>query len=256
MKMESAMKFTYDSYENLLATIHNCGYTFTDYERYANHASPCILRHDIDNDMEKCMEMAQLENDVSQRLGVPVVATYFVLLNTNFYNLFSSENRNRLKQLITMGHKIGLHFDEKQYDIGGDDVILVEKILEELSFLTGLCGKPIDAVSMHRPSKDLIERNVQIPGAVNSYSHTFFKEFKYFSDSRMHWREDVIAGVQSGVYDRLHVLTHPFWYEHDDHSAKESLWAFLKKTQIRYYDWFNDNFRSLDEFIKRDEVVK
>ena len=63
-----------------------------------------------------------------------------------------------------------------------------------------------------RHDKMMLENEVSFPSMINSYSSKFFKEFKYLSDSRMHWRENVEAVIKSHDYHRLHILTHAFWY--------------------------------------------
>ncbi|GHV80070.1 hypothetical protein AGMMS49944_18610 [Spirochaetia bacterium] len=85
--------FTYTSYLHLLKLIAKNGYTITGYHKYSEAAYPCILRHDIDNDVEKALELAKLEADNS------VQSTYFILLNTNFYNVFSSTVNKTLKEM-------------------------------------------------------------------------------------------------------------------------------------------------------------
>ena len=42
---------------------------------------------------------------------------------------------------------------------------------------------------------------------INSYSKEFFQNFKYVSDSRMKWREDVMKYVKEKQYPRMQILT-------------------------------------------------
>ena len=63
---------------------------------------------------------------------------------------------------------------------------------------------------MHRPSRWVLEADLKIPGMVNSYGKEFFQDFKYVSDSRMRWREDVMKYAIEKAYPRLHILTHAF----------------------------------------------
>ena len=77
-----------------------------------------------------------------------------------------------------------------------------------------MIGMDVESVSMHIPSQRTLEANYIIKGGkiINSYSNVFFKEFKYVSDSKMHWRENVYDVIESGKYQRIHLLTHPVWY--------------------------------------------
>ena len=61
---------------------------------------------------------------------------------------------------------------------------------------------------MHRPSKDFLEMDLEIPNVINSYQKKFFNDFKYVSDSRMSWRENVEEIVDSEKYSQLHILSY------------------------------------------------
>jgi hypothetical protein len=107
---------------------------------------------------------------------------------------------------------------------------------------------------MHRTSKMMLEANVAIPNVINSYSQIFFKEFKYISDSRHNWREDPEAIISSRQYNRLHVLTHPFWYTEKVMSCRDKLFSFITAGNLSRYYAMNDNFRDLGEFLKKEEI--
>lgn len=81
-KME--VKFTHEGYISLLEAIYSAGYRVVGYQDWREVQKSCILRHDIDNDMHKALEIAQLEHDYT---GGITRATYFVLLSSGFYNV-------------------------------------------------------------------------------------------------------------------------------------------------------------------------
>lgn len=76
------MKFAYDDYLYLIDLLSEGGYQSTDYQHFAETNRPVILRHDIDMSLHKALTFARLENRISIR------STYFVLLSSNFYNVF------------------------------------------------------------------------------------------------------------------------------------------------------------------------
>lgn len=193
--------------------------------------------------------MAQLEN----ALGVK--STYFVLLTSEFYNVAAKKNRELLKKIYSLGHEIGLHFDEAGYENSSIDT-LVAMALKEREILQNLLGISIIAISMHRPSKIILEKDVQFPSMVNSYSNVFFKEFKYISDSRMHWRENIEEIIQSHRYHRLHILAHAFSYDKQNIGTREKLMNFIFYANEERYKWLKENFRDLDEFITVKDVVR
>ena len=240
------MDFTYRDYKDMLVLIktRGGGYQFCSYNNYKNVENPCILRHDIDLELQKAVCFAELE------AGMGIKSTYFVLVNTNFYNVFSAQSRKLLGRIKACGHEIGLHFDEMQYEICGNWELLCKKIGEEADMLSSILGSQVRVVSMHRPSKGLLEEDLKIPGLVNSYQHIFFREFKYFSDSRMHWQEDVVAGIDKEKNKKLHILTHPFWYGEEMGSLKSRLSEFINRAGKERYEWLDMNFRELGEVLK------
>lgn len=184
------MKFTYAAYQGLLQLLQEQGYKIVGYNEWESEERCAILRHDIDNDLGKALKMAELE----QQMGIK--STYFVLLSSDFYNVFSKESAKKLAAVRACGHDIGLHFDEARYPECSTNK-LCQYILREAELLQAALGIPIKTVSMHRPSKKTLEANLQIPGMINSYSQIFFHEFKYLSDSRRNWREPILEIIRN-----------------------------------------------------------
>ncbi len=242
------MNFTYDGYIKLIDSLKNRDYQFCNYLNYDEYDKLVIFRHDIDNSLNKAIEIARLEykNDVK--------STFFVLLSTNFYNVFSKESNEILKEIMYLGHDIGLHFDEKRYDISNAEE-LEYWINRESSILTYALDKEIEVVSMHRPSKWILENDIKFDGIINSYSKKFLSDFKYLSDSRMHWREDVLGIIESEKYDKLHILTHSFWYSDRDGTIDERLMEFINNARIERYYSLRNNIRDLDEIICKDDTL-
>jgi hypothetical protein len=194
--------------------------------------------------MGRAVEFARFENEICH-----ANSTYFVLLTSDFYNLFSKSNRKILSQIHDMGNDIGLHFDELNY---GENEDIVDCINNEIKILEQLVGFGVNAVSMHRPSKKILESNLRLQsGVINSYSDEFFKGFKYVSDSRRNWREDVDSIVESGEYDRLHILTHPFWYFEQENTLDKTITGWIKNATIQRYDCLEKNFTDLDKVVDK-----
>lgn len=241
------MDFTYDEYVDLINLLKEKNYQFTNYKDYKNIERSVIFRHDIDNSLKRALEIAKIENENG------IKSTFFVLLSTNFYNIFSKESNSILREIISFGHEVGLHFDEKRYEINdGED--LVYYVEYEKDILAGALDIVVETVSMHRPSKWILENDIKFKNIINSYSKTFLHEFKYLSDSRMHWREDVIGIVRSEEFDKLHILTHPFWYAEDKGNIKERASEFIKDANKERYYQMKDNIRDIEDIIEEDEL--
>lgn len=247
------MEFTYTAYRNLLSLLRQGGYAFTGYHDYQAHPRCVILRHDIDNSLPQALRLAEIEATEG------VHSTWFVLLRTDFYNPASAASQRQLRRIRELGHELGLHFDEMAYP--KEDASCTtgsssteELICHEAGILSDICGCPITTVSMHRPSKATLEADLQIPDMVNSYGQTFFHDFKYLSDSRRRWREPVEDIIRSGAYDRLHILTHAFWYHEQEQDITESVGAFIRSANAERYEQMMENITDLPSILPKGEL--
>ena len=245
------MEFTYESYLELISLIKERGYVITDYENYKDVNKAVILRHDVDLSVEKALKMATMEYEIG------VKSTYFVLVTSPFYNIFMKDVQKRLKTILSYGHDIGLHFDELNY--GEEDYLINgdirDFIFKEAHVLEQVIGKKIRAVSMHRPSEKTLKSNYDFYPMINTYGHTFFNEFKYVSDSRRVWHEDVKEIVKLGKYNNIQILTHAFWYNDIEISLRESFEKYIFYAKENLYNNLNNNIKNFNEIIALNELI-
>ncbi len=241
------MEFTYDSYIALLRLLKKTGYSVKGYFE-ENYDEQCVvLRHDIDYSIKKALRIAKIEECEG------VSSTYFVLMTSDMYNPMSQKSKDYIKQIMLMGHEIGLHFDEGAYSDCSDENI-ASLIIQEARLLSEIINSEIRVVSMHRPSEKTLSSNYKIPGMVNSYGKNFFEEFKYLSDSRMRWREPVEDIIKEKRFNKLHILTHSFWYEYKSENMRSKIMNFLSEAGVDRYDTMHDNFTDLQDIVKRREI--
>ncbi len=241
------MEFTYAAYRDLITLLRNEGYRFCGYFDHEGNDKRVILRHDIDYSVEQAVKLAKVE----QEMGVK--STYFVLLRTDFYNPASKRTLDLLRQIRDMGHEVGLHFDEVAYR-DCDPAELGEWIRVEAALLSEICQSPVRCFSMHRPNQLTLEKDLQVKGLVNSYGQEFFRDFKYLSDSRRNWREPVLDIIRSGAYDKLHILTHAFWYGDQEETISDAVGRFVRSANLERYDQMAENIRSIEDILHRSEV--
>lgn len=248
VEMGKHMRFTYEAYRGLLGLLREKGYAIRGYHDYMESPRCVILRHDIDDSLEQAVRLAELE------AAEGVSSTYSVLLRTDFYNPASRNGQAALRRIQALGHEIGLHFDEASYAQPVSQEGIVQNIIRECGLLSALLEAEVSSVSMHRPSKSTLEADLRIPGIVNSYGKTFFQDFKYLSDSRRRWREPVLDIIESGAYDRLHILTHPFWYHETEQSIQETVGAFVRSANRERWRQMAENITDMDSILKEDEL--
>ena len=71
----------------------------------------------------------------------------------------------------------------------------------------------------------------------------------------MHWREDVEQVILSGKNQALHILTHPIWYGKSEETVRKRLMEFLKNAASERYCFLDENFRDLQEYIKKEDIL-
>ena len=83
---------------------------------------------------------------------------------------------------------------------------------------------------------------------MNAYQQRFFNsEFKYLSDSRMRWRENIDEIIADDRFDKLQILTHPFWYNEKEKTIKEALREFVENAAVERYNALKENFTALED---------
>lgn len=106
--MQEYVQFTQLAYADLLKSAKS-HWRFIDFSEH-DTSSPAILwRHDVDFSPQRALALASVEANAG------VIATYFVLLHGEFYNLLEAPITKIFKQIADMGHRVGLHFDPTYY---------------------------------------------------------------------------------------------------------------------------------------------
>ena len=180
-----------------------------------------LLRHDIDFSVEQAHQVALKEAELG------VISTYFFMLTTNMYNALAPCNRDLIRSIKEMGHKIAIHFDPTAYrDLYP---FLVEKKIFESVFAVD-----VDVVSIHRPGPFLENNNTDLFGVAQTYQDKYFKEMEYISDSGGKDPVALVTEYLNGIRDKnLQLLTHPIWWVTETQSFHGNI-KFMerKKSQL------------------------
>lgn len=202
----------------MIATGLHCGYRFLAFDDPERHSSArvCLLRHDVDADMHAAARMAEIEAEIGVR------STYFLMVRSPLYNLFSRANQELASFIVQQGHFIGVHYDQ-----AGAPKHLTgrESILFEAAMLARTLDVRISVVSFHQPGADVLRGEVDTGHLVNTYSKSDLHGFCYISDSNRQWRSHDPAKVfRDQEVARLHLLVHPMWWMHGDRRSTEEVW--------------------------------
>lgn len=213
------MQFNLQSYGDLIQTGLDHGVQFSSFEKPSEYPEGkiCILRHDIDIDMEAAKKMAETEH----KLGVK--STYFLMLRSPVYNLFGRANNDFAREILDLGHDLGLHYDEGYAPEEGYD--LNNWINKEVEALSSLLKKEIRTVSFHQPGENVLENRIDIRPLLNTYDKRDMAGIDYLSDSNMGFRRDPFALLEDPGLQKLQILIHPVWWMGGEQKmSTESLW--------------------------------
>ena len=201
--------FTEAAYVELLGRAVD-RYRFIGFDAALKATEPSVLwRHDVDFSMHRARRLASLEAERGLR------ATYFVLPGCSFYNMFEAGPRQLLREIVSDGHHIGLHFDPATLAEKASNQAAVEsRIIWEAEVLECLIGESVVAVSIHNPNPALpwltLER---LGGLFNVYGAALGERYSYVSDSNGIWRHRrLMDALVQREQPYLHVLTHPAWW--------------------------------------------
>jgi hypothetical protein len=143
--------------------------------------------------------MAELERDAG------ATATYFLMTESVFYNLASSEGVAALARLRGLGHRVGLH------------AVYPNAVLDERF-------DPV--VAWHNPDPDYM--TAPVAGAVNVMQEGWFDPPTYRSDSNQRWRFGCPhEELRAGAFPWLQLLTHPEIWVYPGSTMGQTMRAML-----------------------------
>ena len=199
------MEFSWESYKRMITSFLDAGYRTRLFRELDPSQPHLILRHDVDFSLKLSVDIAKIEAD----LGVK--AHYFVLLRTEFYNLYSLDDWQYLRTLMDLGHDVGLHFDASLYEQEFDT--LEAAAATECGVLEKILGADVTTISFHRPAKTLLGLDRPLAGRLHAYQPRFFDDIAYVSDSQGLFRfGDPLDDPAFAAKSAMQLLTHPIWW--------------------------------------------
>lgn len=206
--------FTDGSYVRLLE-LASTKYTFNGSN--LEGSDPCVCwRHDVDYSPHRALAMARMESERELK------CVYHVLVSGRYYNIFEPTITKIFREISSLGHEIGLHFDMDVFPPGhvADDD-LTARILLEKNVVEHMIGIKLHSFSFHNHvlhAQDL-SGDAQICDMLNLASPSFYNGIKYISDSNGIWRSESLFSVLSQpAFPKMQVLTHPIWWTSEDMS--------------------------------------
>lgn len=167
-----------------------------------------LLRHDIDFSPQNAIKIAKIEKKNK------VYSTFYIQILSPFYSINLDKNLIYLKNIIELGHNIGLHFDASSYKIKSEKDLIKFLNLEKkiLARLLDLNIRKIKSFSFHNPSKRHLNfKKFKYANMINCYSDYIKSRYYYFSDSNGYWKKFNIKNFFID-HEKIQFLSHPIWW--------------------------------------------
>ena len=229
------MIYNISSYKNILNEFLFRGFEFNDFTQLKSRkVKSVLLRHDVDNDVIAAKEMAYVEAENG------VKSTYFFMINSPMYNLFSRHNFLAVMEILSMGHFLGLHYDQ-----GFDQMLrlnterTLKNIERDSQYLEDSFGSKIAAVSFHQPSSCLLKSSAfRLTKRVNTYDKAALMDYAYFSDSNRSLDYNSLINHISRSIDDSHtgniqLLIHPMWWVYEQQEITK-VWNNVMENALNY----------------------
>jgi hypothetical protein len=254
MNKSWSSNFSYGFYKEILEIINEKyeQHLFRDIPNFISKdwgTYKIVLRHDIDLDLEKALEMAKME------FKHGIKATYMVMVNCPFYSLEDTQSKKILDNITEMGHEIALHFDSKR-DINLYESTKENDLMTNLEFaiskLEQAISSKVFSISFHRPAPEIINGPLLVNKRINAYA----KELMgwYLSDSKGSWREgNPVPKIKKPKKKLLQLLVHPFWWEEKHESAFDRLQDFFD-SKIKNLD--SKSINEFDELLSNHLTIQ
>lgn len=209
---------------NIYRLCKQTGYKSIFYGEEDHINKPFILwRHDIDIELQAVRKMAKIEHDEG------IKSTYFFMINSWFYNIFSIEGRDTINYVKELGHQVGLHCDlevgrkaelEKQF--------IENKVERDFSLLDLMYPNVFERkVSFHNPPSSVFR--LKFESFYSTYQEKFFSNIKYLSDSNRIWREGSPENwLNVNKNPKLSILLHPIIWAYPGQTMPEGMEYFIK----------------------------
>ena len=194
-----------------------------------------LLRHDVEYLPSAALRMA--EDEAARGIS----GTYFLLLNTRYYNLLAPEHASFAQRLATLGHDIGLHYDVNFFTAFPREQW--DRLLKlQVKLLSEISGTEVRAIAMHQPALNGADPFAHTSELINASS---VRDVTYISDSCRAWRDSAWTMFASRNFPpRLQLALHPInWAERD--RDRETIFRTL------HQDLARDIVREGDELLKK-----
>lgn len=235
------MNFTTNEFRSIVDALKAEGHGFLTFADTAETEKFVYMRHDIDFSLAEAVQMAEVEHEMGIR------STYFALLTAPYYNPLSEEGTALLRQIVQLGHELGLHYDASVFE--GMTVEACRQRVASLAQVLGdHVGHEVRCIAQHKPASSSI--HLDFPDFINAYEDRFFKDIPYISDSRKMFRiDDVFAFIKSTP--RCQIALHPLWWTEEPTNRAQDLERIAAHSDAEMKRMLAGELAHIDRFLEK-----
>lgn len=175
--------FTIEIYKTLLITIKKQGFSFETFRDFFNKSEPrkvIVLRQDVDSRKENSLEFARIQNSLG------ILSTYY------FRVVPESYDEGVIKEIASLGHEIGYHYETMDTSKGNVDMAYKEFCLNLEMFRKIV---PVTTICMHgSPMSKFDNRDIwrkynyrELGIIAEPYFNLDFNKTFYLTDTGRRW---------------------------------------------------------------------
>lgn len=250
--------YTYKKYRELLEAIKNRGYKCYTLKEWIEETpeTGIVMRHDVDRYPKNSLHIAFVEKELE------IKSTYYFRANK------CSFNHEIIKEISSMGHEIGYHYEDLS-DANGDHNKAIDLFKDNLNRLREI--SEVRTISMHgRPMSKFDNRDLWKKYNILDYELTGeayltinYKDIYYFSDTGRTWNDNginirdkvatslkmklsntdsLISFINHNSQLKIAILTHP------------ERWNDNKYLWYKYYlrDLMSNNSKRIVQFARKN----
>jgi hypothetical protein len=193
-------RFSISAYTATVAGLRELGYELVPLRRtlpeHRGSRPPAFMRHDVDVDITAALALAEVD------ASLDFAATFFISLQSPFFNPLSTGALRAMERLSELGHEIAAHIDLRDLDGSLAALDYLPRVVPAIR---------VDLVTVHCPPDDAPV--IDVPGVENVQRRLDDLGYKYLSDSLGMWREcHPTEHPVSRAGLPLHINTHPTWW--------------------------------------------
>lgn len=211
--------FTETNYRRLLKIAIEA-YKFVPFKKFDVEGELCLWRHDVDYSLHRARHLASIEAEMG------ISTTYFLNIHSEYFSVLGESSSEIIRDIVRMGHHIGLHLDAGFYDYrqwSFEERLAI--LRNEKNILEMLFDLEVGCYSIHNPTEvdDWNSKETVLEEMVNVYCEEIMGRYVYVSDSNGIWAKSRLEDILISHPPKLQVLTHPEWWTPDAMSPRDRI---------------------------------